>query len=124
MRSVYYLHLLGATVWVGGLLTMAALIPAARRAGASTEVIRAVARRFGMLSWVGMGILLVTGLWQAAQRPWTSTLSLKAGLVGLSVILALWHSLTAGKQRAAVRGAVQGIILLLGLAIVWLATGL
>jgi putative copper export protein len=43
-----FLHVLAATVWVGGQLTLAALVPALR--GFGTEVPRAAARRFNQVA--------------------------------------------------------------------------
>jgi len=56
-----FLHVLAATVWVGGQLTLAALVPALRRFGA--EVPRAAARRFNQVAWVAFVVLIATGVW-------------------------------------------------------------
>src|SRR5262245_38368653 len=44
-----FLHILAATVWVGGQITLAALVPVLRRLG--TEIPRAAARRFNQVAW-------------------------------------------------------------------------
>lgn len=124
MDLVFYLHLLGATVWVGGLIVVGALIPAVRRATQDRAVVVAIARRFGLISWIALTFLVVTGTLMVLDRPWTTTLSIKLGLVLLSVVLAAWHSLAAGEQTPAVRGAIQGVIVLLALVILGLATTL
>jgi putative copper export protein len=56
-----FLHVLAATVWVGGQLVLAALVPALRRFG--TDVLWAAARRFNQVAWVAFGVLIVTGIW-------------------------------------------------------------
>ncbi|HEX2318131.1 MAG TPA: hypothetical protein VHJ18_04015, partial [Streptosporangiaceae bacterium] len=56
-----FLHVLAATVWVGGQLTLAALVPALRRMG--PEVPRAAARRFNLVAWPAYGVLVLTGIW-------------------------------------------------------------
>jgi putative copper export protein len=116
-----YLHILGATVWVGGLIVVGALVPAIRDVTEDRTVIRAVARRFGVVSWVALAVQVVTGSLMLFDRVWSTALSVKIGLVMLSAILAAWHSVAARNQSPAVRGAIQGVILLLALAIVWLA---
>jgi uncharacterized membrane protein len=117
-----YLHLLGAAVWVGGLIVVAALVPAVRTATDDREVVRVIARRFGTLSWTALGVQVVTGTILVFDRFWTGPLMIKIGLVMASALLAAWHTVAAREQSPATRGAIQGTILLLALAIVWQAT--
>lgn len=114
MNVIYYLHVLGATVWVGGLIVLGALVPAVRKASDDREVLRAMARRFGVVSWGALALLVATGLIQAADRfPWSTALNVKVALVMISALLAAWHTLMARDQTPAVRGAVQGAILVI-----------
>ena len=124
MDFVFYVHLLGATVWVGGLIVVAALVPAVRKQTDDREVIRAIARRFGVVSWTALGFLVLTGAWMSADRVWGPVLFTKVGLVLLSAALAGWHTLAARNQSPALRGAIQGLILILALVIVGLAIAL
>ena len=48
-----FLHVLAATIWVGGQLVLAALVPVLRRAGAGTEA----ARRFNQGALTGLSAL-------------------------------------------------------------------
>ncbi len=121
MELLLYLHIIGAAVWVGGLITVALLVPAVRSATDDREVVRAVARRFGVISWAALAVQVTTGTLMVLDHAWTTTLGVKVGIVMLSAMLAAWHSLAAGDQSPRVRGAIQGIILLLALVIVWLA---
>lgn len=88
---------------------------------------------FGRVSWIAMGLAVVTGLWQllrigaAASNPATEfgrALFVKLLLVGAAAGLALWHQMTAGSTTPRVRGIVQGLILVVSLGIfaaaVWL----
>jgi len=121
VRVVFYFHLLGATVWVGGLIVLAALVPALRRVTDDREVLRAIARRYSVLSWTALGILVATGVIMILDRPLTPVLLTKIGLVLISALLAAWHTAAARQQSPAVRGAIQGAILVLALAILALA---
>ncbi|MGD2103053.1 MAG: hypothetical protein PVG83_12545 [Acidimicrobiia bacterium] len=121
MDFLLYLHILGAAVWVGGLIVVGALVPAVRDVTDDRDVIRAVARRFGVVSWVALVVQVTTGSLMILDRAWTTTLTVKISLVILSAILAAWHSLAARDQSPAMRGAIQGVIMLLALVIVWLA---
>lgn len=55
-----FVHLLAATVWVGGQLVLAALVPALRAAGPGVPA--AAARAFSRVAWPAFGVLLVTGV--------------------------------------------------------------
>ena len=114
------MHLLAAAVWTGGLLTLGALVPALRKAGAGRPMLQAVARRFGHVSWTAFGILVVTGIWQVDRidLPWDyGRLVLKLVLVGATGAAALVHQLTARRSSPAARAALQGLILLLSIAV-------
>ena len=59
-----FLHVLAATIWVGGQITLAALVPVLRRLGA--EIPRAAARRFNQVAWPAFAVLVITGIWNIA----------------------------------------------------------
>src|SRR5579884_324571 len=56
-----FLHVLAATIWVGGQLVLAALVPVLRRFG--SEAVTAVARRFNQVAWGAFAVLVLTGIW-------------------------------------------------------------
>ena len=124
-RTLLFFHLIGAAVWLGGLITVGALVPALRRAGVDRPQLQAMARQFGKVSWAAMAISIVSGVWLVVDtdRDW-GDLSLKLGLVIVAIGLAVAHQLTAKQSTAAQRGAVQGVILLTSLAIFFVAAGL
>jgi putative copper export protein len=77
-----FLHVLAATVWVGGQLTLAALVPAFRRLG--PDVPRTAARRFNLVAWPAYAVLVLTGL-----AIWGAVTGLTAlGALFLGVLLA------------------------------------
>jgi len=123
MTVFFYLHLLGATVWIGGLIVMGGLVPAVREVTDDRSVIQAMARRFGVISWVAMGVLVLTGGILAIDN-WSQTLIIKIGLVFIVTMLAAWHSVMGGAQSARTRGLIQGVILILSLLILWAAISL
>ncbi len=108
-----YLHVLAATVWVGGQLTLAGLVPGLRAIDADAP--RAVARRFNRIAWPAFAVLVVTGLWNIAEIDVTNrsteyqvTLFVKILVVALSGVAAFSHSRAASKVTLAVWGAVSG----------------
>lgn len=110
-----FLHVLAATIWVGGQLTLAALVPALRRFGA--EVPRAAARRFNQIAWVAFAVLIVTGIWNIVavsgeirhSASYRDTLILKLVVVGISGVTAALHARARGTVGLAVFGALTGI---------------
>jgi uncharacterized membrane protein len=124
MDWVLYIHVLAATVWIGGLIVVGAVIPAVREVTDDRTIIRAIANRFGVVSWIALGVLVLSGAWMAADRPWDATLVAKVVLVLISAALAGWHTVFASRQTPATRGAIQGLIMILALVILGLALSL
>lgn len=130
--TLRWFHLIAASVWVGGLLTLGALVPAVRRAGADRTVLQAMARQFGRVSWTAMAVAVLTGSIQLSRLDFSLsddtgyavTLFVKLALVGTAAALALFHQLTARTSSPGVRGAIQGAVLLVSLAIVGTAVAL
>jgi uncharacterized membrane protein len=115
-RAVLYLHLLSMAFFLGGQLVFGLAVVPVLRGEDERGRMRAVARRFGYGSLVALGLLVVTG-WALASHfdLWSSsTLQWKLALVGLLVALTLVH-LRFGKLHT-----LQGLILVVTLAIVWL----
>ena len=61
------LHLLAATVWVGGQIVLAGLVPSLRTLGPDAP--KKVAQRFNQLAWPAYGLLLMTGVWNLMLVP-------------------------------------------------------
>ena len=60
-----FLHVLAATIWVGGQLTLAGLVPAMRKLG--PEATKTVARQFDRIAWPAFAVLLITGIWNLTE---------------------------------------------------------
>ena len=93
-RTLLWFHLLGMSVWIGGTITVGAIVPALRRSGASREQLRAMARAFGRASWAALGVLVITGIWQmilledgAISDVTFAVKLLLVGIAGLGVVM-------------------------------------
>ena len=120
-----FLHVLGATVWVGGQVALAGVVPVVRQFG-GIETARAVARRFQLIAWPAFVLLVVTGVWNLfAIHPseqsssYRTTLAVKLTLVAVSGAGALGHILLA-RRRGALGGTLAGIALLAALGATFL----
>jgi putative copper export protein len=108
-----FLHVLAATVWVGGQLTLAAPVPVLRRLGA--DIPRAAARRFNQVAWPAFAVLILTGIWNVIavrsqiSGSYETTLVVKLIVVAVSGITAALHARARGTTALAVFGALTGI---------------
>lgn len=108
-----FLHVLAATVWVGGQLTLAALVPVLRSAG--SEVTKAVANAFDRIAWPAFGVLIATGVWNVIAEhdkdhgAYHTTLIVKYAVVALSGLTAWLHARAETKRAMAVFGALTGL---------------
>jgi putative copper export protein len=120
-----FLHVLGATVWVGGQIALGAVVPVVRRF-AGVDAVRAAARRFQQIAWPAFALLLGTGVWNLfavnigdASGKYLTTLFVKLLLVGISGAAAAMH-ITLARRRPALRGAMAGVALLAALGATFL----
>lgn len=101
-----FLHVLAATIWVGGQITLGALVPVLRGYEGLTKI---TARRYNMIAWPAFLVLVLTGVWNitaagtsgAAQR----TLDVKLVFVLISGLAAFLHTRATSKAGLAVWGA-------------------
>ena len=112
-----FLHLLGASVWIGGQIVLGALVPVLR--GISPEAPRLAANRFGRVAWPFFALAVATGIWNlftlefdGLDTSYQITLGIKLLLVAASGVAAFVHSNTA---NTALRGATGGGALVAGL---------
>jgi putative copper export protein len=122
-----FLHVLAASVWVGGQLTLAGLLSTVRTLG--DDAPRTVARRFNLIAWPAFVVLLLTGVWNLVaidvgdtEVEYQVTLFVKLLFVALSGIAAFLHIHARTKAGLAVWGAIGAVSSLAALFFgVWLA---
>ena len=104
-----FLHVLSATVWVGGQITVAGLLPTLRALG--TEAPKAVAQGFRRIAWPAFGVLVLTGIWNVlAEKPSEfnrGVLTAKVVAVVASGAAAYLHERASSRRGLAVWGAVS-----------------
>jgi uncharacterized membrane protein len=151
MLFLIWLHLMAAVTWIGGMLFLSlVLIPALRREGMDrtrADVLKAAGKRFRVLVWVAVLVLLVSGPFLLAGRGlsllqpdrWPAVLTAKLGLVGVIILLTALHDLILGPRMTdrrqsteSAQSALRAILVrssawvprlsvLIALAILWLA---
>ncbi|MFZ6005608.1 MAG: CopD family protein [Actinomycetota bacterium] len=114
-----FVHVLAATVWVGGQLTLAGLVPGLR--ALSPDAPRAVARRFNRIAWPAYGVLVATGIWNIVELSpdWDTdygrTIMVKIAVVAASGLSALLHARARSRRSLALFGAASGVTALAAL---------
>ena len=104
-----FLHVLAATIWVGGQLTLAAIVPTLRRLGAGLP--KAAARSFNRVAWPAFAVLIASGVWNViAERDkvtgsYRTTLIVKLCVVAVSGVTAALHARSRSRAGLAVFGA-------------------
>jgi putative copper export protein len=108
------LHVLAATVWVGGQFTVAGLLPTIRTLG--DDAPKKVARAFGRLLWPAYGVLLLTGFWNIgavdakhASSAWNTVLGIKISVVLIAGVAVFLHQRSTSKVGLAVWGAIGAL---------------
>ncbi|MGD9956319.1 MAG: hypothetical protein AB7O74_13340 [Candidatus Nanopelagicales bacterium] len=108
-----FLHVLAATVWVGGQLVLAALVPVLRAKDPSMP--KAAANAFNRVAWPAYWVLVATGVWNVvaeqseAPTGWSTVLGLKVAVVALSGVAAFLHTRATTPPGLAVWGALSGL---------------
>ncbi|MEX2528659.1 MAG: DUF4149 domain-containing protein [Gemmatimonadota bacterium] len=119
-RSVVFLHLLAAFVWLGGLLFLALVGAPVLRKVEPPELrvglFRAMGLRFRWVGWSALGVLLGTGVailhlrgvlrWELLSHgawwstPFGTALKWKLLAVGVMVTAGAWHDFVEGPRAA------------------------
>jgi uncharacterized membrane protein len=108
------LHVLAATVWVGGQFTVAGLLPTVRTLGEDAP--RKVGQALGRLLWPAYAVLVITGFWNigavdvgAASPAWKTVLFVKIGVVGLAGAAVYLHQQATSRRATAAWGAIGAL---------------
>ena len=121
-----FLHVLAASVWVGGQIVLAGLVPRVRRA--NRELLPVIASGFARIAWPAFAVAVITGVWNllavdpaAHGDAYMVTLLVKLLLVGTAAAATLVHSAGRSKLALALGGAVG---MLASLGVFWLGVAL
>ena len=108
------IHLLAATIWVGGQFTVAGLLPTIRTFG--DDATKAVAKSLARLLWPAYGVLVITGFWNIgavdakhASAAWNAVLGIKIVVVLMAGAAVYLHQRATSKFGLAVWGGVGAL---------------
>jgi putative copper export protein len=105
-----FLHVLSASVWVGGQIVLAGIVPSLRRT--HPDATKIVARAFARVAWPALAIAILTGFWNLTEinvsdttTEYQITLFLKIALAVTSGVAAAVHQVGRSKAALAIGGA-------------------
>lgn len=108
---VLWVHIVAACIWIGGQVTVAAVMPLLHD---HRDLARRVGRRYQAIAWPAFVVLILTGLlnvtnaglrWsQLLDNPAGRTLIVKLAFVALSGVAAGVHSLLQAPRRGHAHG--------------------
>jgi putative copper export protein len=108
------LHVLAATIWVGGQFTVTGLLSTVR--GLGDEAPKKVARALARLLWPAYAVLIVTGFWNIAAldvghaaSAWKAALMVKITVVLVAGVGVFLHQRATSRRSMAVWGSVGGL---------------
>ena len=110
-------HLLAAVVWAGSMIFFSLVVMPALRQGLPPSqrqgLIRIIGRRYRIVGWASVGVLLITGSLMAWNHGvvWNSgfglVLSLKLVLVGVMLALTAFHDFVLVRRAVQAKGPSQ-----------------
>lgn len=109
-----FLHVVAASVWVGGQFVLAGAVPALRRV--SPQATKAAAQAFARVAWPAFGVAVITGMWSlmaiditATSSAYQATVLLKIGVAIASGVFAAIHAAGKSKLSIAIGGALGAL---------------
>ena len=151
-QAAVFIHLVSAIIWVGGSLFLAlVLIPVLRRfapppgqppseVALPPDLLGTIARRFRLISWICIALLVATGLYILPTRygigfadffslggHFVGTLQVKVGLVAIVIWLSVIHDFIIGPMTSRLIDEVRaggdppGYLPLLRRCVIWIA---
>lgn len=109
-----FVHVLAASVWVGGQIVLAGLVPTLRRIGGDAP--KQAAQAFNRIAWPAFGIAVATGVWslnavsiEDTSSGYQVAILVKLALVAASGVGAYLHTTATTKSALAIWGAVGAV---------------
>ena len=117
-----FIHVVGLSVWLGSMVTWAVFAPRINKYDPTRNTTGVLRISFSKISWISYIITVISGvgiLLTASDS--AANWNLEIGVLLLAGVIIAFHSF-ATNMSAALRGAVNGVMLLLALVAVYLTT--
>lgn len=82
-----FVHILAASIWVGGQIVLAGVVPGLRRIG--PDATKAAANGFARVAWPAFAVVVLTGLWNLTEVDVTNTSTAYQITLFVKILLAM-----------------------------------
>ena len=119
---IKYIHMVGLSVWLGSMILWAVFAPQLYKIDPTKKTTDTLRGYFSFVSWVSYFLALFTGIaLYFLNESTTSNWYIEVSVLVLAGIVIAFHSLATNISEA-IRGAFNGVMLVLALVVVYLAT--
>ena len=117
-----YVHIVGLSIWLGSMVTWAIFAAKLAKFDPTKNTTGVLRDLFSKISWSSYAVSLLSGITlYFLNESTTSNWYIEVSVLGLAGIVIAFHSLATNVSEA-IRGAFNGVMLLLALVVVYLAT--
>ena len=119
-NAIFFLHILGLSIWLGSMVTWAMFAPKLGNLDPTKNTTNTLRIVFTKLSWISYSLALVSGIFIIISIEDSSNWILEVGLLGFAGLIIFLHSYVPNLS-AAIKGMINGSMLLVGLIVLYLA---
>ena len=117
---IFFLHILGLSIWLGSMVTWAMFAPKLGNIDPTKNTTNTLRIVFTKLSWISYSLALVSGIFIIISIEDSSNWTLEVGLLVVAGLIIFLHSYVPNLS-AAIKGMINGSMLLVGLIVLYLA---
>ncbi len=119
-NAIFFFHILGLSIWLGSMVTWAMFAPKLGNIDPTKNTTNTLRIVFTKLSWISYSLALVSGIFIIISIEDSSNWILEVGLLGFAGLIIFLHSYVPNLS-AAIKGMINGSMLLVGLIVLYLA---
>ena len=117
-----YIHMIGLSIWIGSMVTWAFFAPKLNKFDPTRNTTGVLRNLFSKISWSSYAVSILSGITlYFLNQSTTSNWYIEVSVLALAGIVIAFHSLATNVSEA-VRGIFNGVMLLLALIALYLAT--
>ena len=119
-NAIFFLHILGLSIWLGSMVSWAMFAPKLGNIDPTKNTTNTLRIVFTKLSWISYSLALLSGIFIIISIEDSSNWILEVGLLGFAGLIIFLHSYVPNLS-AAIKGMINGSMLLVGLIVLYLA---